>query len=307
MDAVLRCLRVMLIGLCVSWCAVGWCADAPLAIPVPPPDVSAEIIQCDPNSCQVSDRLIGSMAGLPGCLVDLTTPDGQRQVRQVDNFRKPGTRLQPAGEVKVMYHSWLDTTQAKSAKLLGFLSGSMERNDRLEVKSTLLPGMSCLPEDLDYAKIAAAFEGKTQAEKDRYGIVMSVVAYEVSGAVYNTSNRNINVDWPCFSLAGGKSLLYKSGQESSKCFLMAVYAPIPFCLQLEAVAKTPPTKSTHDHGDDVKATSIPDAPDTDNADLSHLTDSRPVISKLLKMWVSTHKPQVAFTDAPRAVIAPEVR
>lgn len=307
MDAALRCFRVLLIGLGVCWCAVGWCADAPMVIPTPPADVSAEIIQCDPNSCHVSDRLIGSMAGLPGCLVDLATPDGERQVRQVDNFRKPGTRLQPSGEVKVMYHSWLDTTRAQHAKLLGFLSGGMDRNDRMEVKSTLLPGMSCLPEDLDYAKIAAAFQGKTQEEKDRYGIVMSVVAYEVSGAVYNTTNRNINVDWPCFALAGGKSLLYKSGQETSKCFLMAVYAPIPFCLDLQAVDTAAPTKPTPDHGDGVKATAFPDANDPNTPDFSRLTDSGPAISKLLKMWVETHKPQVSVADAPRAVIAPEVK
>ena len=43
-------------------CSAGLCLE-PVPPPKPPEDISAEIIKCDPNSCQVSDRLIGSMAG----------------------------------------------------------------------------------------------------------------------------------------------------------------------------------------------------------------------------------------------------
>jgi hypothetical protein len=296
----LRCVSVLLIGACVFVCAVGLCAE-PVPPPKPPEDISAEILKCDPNSCQVSDRLIGSMAGLPGSLVDLSSGDGQRLVRQADNFRKPGTHLQPSGEVKVMYHSWLDQTQARSASILGFLKASLDKNDRLEVRSTMLPGVSVLPEDLDYAKIAAAFRGKPQAEIDKYGIVMSVIVYEVSGALYNTSSRKIDVDWPCYSVAGGKSLLYKSGQETSQCFLMAVYAPIPFCIDLDALSKTPPDRKTPTQPSIASAFPDNNVP----VDLSHITESGPVISLLLKAWVATHEPTLAISDSPRSVLMRE--
>lgn len=299
MITLLRCSRALLIAVCVFCCASVLCADVPA--PKDPEDISAEIIKCDPNSCQVSDRLIGSMAGLPGCLIDLSAVDGERQVRQVDNFRKPMTHLQPSGEIKVMYHSWLDETRAKSAKILGFLTGNLEKNDRLEVKSTMLPGVSLLPEDLDYEKIAAAFQGKSQAEIDKYSIVMSVLVYEVSGAVYNTSSRKVDIDWPCYALAGGKNFLYKSGQESSKCLLMAVYAPIPFCVGLDTLAKTPVTKGGPD-----RVGSLSVGPDEGTkVDYSRVTESSEVISKLLSMYVKAHKPTVSIADAPRAVIAEE--
>ena len=302
MAGTLRRLIVVVMVIVVSgWCA-GFCAGIP-AVPAPkaPEDISAEIIQCDPNSCQVSDRLVGSIAGLPGCLVDLSSGDGQKLVRQVDNFRKPGTRLQPSGEVKVMYDSWLDQTHAQSASILGFLKSDVEKNDRVEVKSTMLPGMSVLPEDLDYEKIAAAFQGKPQSEVDRYGIVMSVIIYEVSAAVYNTSNRKIDIDWPCLSLAGGKSLLYKSGEENSKCFIMAVYAPIPFCLQLQTLAKTAPT--TKPKPDGVSTLSVGEKSTDTDIDFSRVTESGELISQMLKTYVKAHKPTVSIADPPRAVYA----
>jgi len=270
-----------------------------------PEDISAEIIKCDPNSCQVSDRLIGSMASLPGCLVDLESGDGEKLMRQVDNFRKPGTHLQPSGEVKVMYHSWLDQTRASSAKILGFLTGNLDRNDRLEVKSTMLPGVSCLPEDLDYGKIAAAFKGRPQSEIDRYGIVMNVMVYEVSGAIYNNSSRKTDIDWPCYALAGGKSFLYKSGQESSKCFLMAVYAPIPFCIDLNTLSETPPSKGKSTNIS-VLTAGLPDY-NQKSTDFSAVLESGEVINKLLNTYVASHKPKVSIADAPRAVVAPEVK
>lgn len=280
------------------------CAAEPLQLSKPPEDVSAEIVKCDANSCQVSDRLIGSMAGLPGCLVDLSSGDGQRLVRQVDNFRKPGTKLQPSGEVKVMYHSWLDQTQAKSASILGFIRGSMDKNDRLEVKSTLIPGVSILPEDIDYAKIAAVFRRMPREEIDRYGIVMGVLVYDVCGAIYNTSNRKIDVDWPCFSLAGGKSLLYKSGEENNKCILMAVYAPVPFCLELDTLSKTPPDATSPDG---VKSLELKTPGGTPGMDFSRITESGPIITKLLKAYVDSHKPAVGVADSPRAVSAREIK
>jgi hypothetical protein len=294
-------LIVLVVIMCVSSCTAGLCLE-----PVPPPrapeDISAEILKCDPNTCQVSDRLIGSMTGLPGSLVDLTSGDGQRLVRQADNFRKPGTKLQPSSEVKVMYHSWLDQTQAKGASILGFLKTSLEKNDRLEVRSTMMPGVAVLPEDLDYAKIAAAFKGKPQEEIDKYGIVMGVVIYEVSTALYNTTGRKVDIDWPCYSLAGGKSLLYKSGQESSQCFLMAVYAPIPFCIELENLSNTPPDTKPPDQIS--IASAFPDKSVT--IDFSKITESGRVIDLLLSAWVARHQPTVAISDAPRAVIVPDV-
>lgn len=296
-------LRVLLIAIALSCCGVFSSAEAPPP-PKPPEDVSADIVKCDANSCQVSDRLIGSMAGLPGCLVDLSSSDGQRLVRQVDSFRKPGTKLQASGEARVLYHSWLDQTQARSASILGFIKGSVEKNDRLEVKSTMLPGVSVLPEDLDYAKIAAVFKGMPQAEINKYGIVMGVMVYEVSGAIYNTSNRKIDVDWPCFSLAGGKTLLYKSGEENSKFLLMAVYAPVPFCVELDTLSRKSPDKGMPDKAV-VSALGLPD--DTPPVDFSRITESRPMISKLLKMYVGSHKPTVGVADSPRAVSARAVK
>lgn len=296
-------LRVLLVAIIVSCCSTGLLADE-LVLPKPAQDISAEIIKCDANSCQVSDRLIGIMTGLPGCLVDLSSGDGQRMVRQVDSFRKPGTHLQPSGEVKVMYHSWLDETQARSASILGFMGKSLEKNDRLEVKSTMIPGVSVLPEDLDYEKIAAVFGGMTREEINKYGIVMGVLVYEVSGAIYNTSNRKIDVDWPCYSLAGGKSLLYKSGEENSKCFLMAVYAPVPFCLDLQSLSKTPPNKGASEH---VTAEALGLPNDAPAVDLSRITESGAVISKLLNAYVASHKPAVGIADPPRAVVAPELK
>lgn len=277
--------------------------------PKPPDDVSAEIVKCDINSCQVSERLLGSLGALPGCLVDLSSGDGQRLVRQVDNFRKPGTKLQASGVATVQYHAWLDETQARSASILGFIKGHLEKNDRLEVKSTMLPGVSVLPEDLDYAKIAAVFKDMPQSEIDRYGIVMGVVIYEVSGAIYNTSNKKIDVDWPCFSLAGGKSLLYKAGEETSKCFLMAVYAPVPFCVGLDALSKTPPnqipdTKGTNGKGI-ASALGLPD--NTELFDYSSITKSGPIITRLLQNYTETYRPAVSVADAPRAVSAAEAK
>jgi len=290
-------LGILAVILFVFVCAASSCAET-VPPPKPPEDLSAEIVKCDPNTCQVSERLIGSMAGLPGSLVDLSSADDQKLVRQADNFRKPGTKLQTSGEVKVMYHSWLDQTRAKNASILGFLKTSLERNDRLEVKSTVLPGVAVLPEDLDYEKIAAAFKGRPQEEIDKYGIVMSVVVYEVSAALYSTSDRKIDVDWPCYSLAGGKSLLYKSGQESSQCFLMAVYAPIPFCVELDRLSKTSPDK----RGPDGVSTSS-NLPDKNaQIDFSQVTKSGGVIGTLLDSWVAKHQPKVAITDTPRLVM-----
>ena len=234
--------------------------------------------------------------------MDLTSGDGQRLVRQADNFRKPGTKLQPSSEVRVMYHAWLDQTQAKGASILGFLKTSMERNDRLEVRSTVMPGVAVLPEDLDYAKIAAAFKGKPQEEIDKYGIVMGVVVYEISAALYNTTGRKIDIDWPCYSLAGGKSLLYKSGQETSECLVMAVYAPIPFCIELENLSTTPPDKRPPDQISIASAFPDKSVP----IDFSKVTDSGPVINALLDAWVSAHQPTVAISDSPRSVIVKEV-
>lgn len=280
--------------------------------PKPPEDVSAEIIKCDINSCQISDRLLGSLAGLPGCLVDLTSGDGQKLVRQVDNFRKPGTKLIASGEAKVQYHAWLDETQTRGASILGFFKTHMEKNDRLEVKSTMIPGVSVLPEDLDYARIAAVFRNMPKAEADKYGIIMGVVVYEVSGAIYNTSNRKIDVDWPCYALAGGKSLLYKAGEETSKCFLMAVYAPVPFCVDLQELATTPPLiQGNNDTGSQnggktgSLSTGIPDtkAP----MDYSKITSSGLMIEALLRTYLDTNKPRVTIADAPRAVFAPEIK
>lgn len=285
------------------FCSCATFSAEPPITPRTPEDISLEIIQCDANSCQVSERLIGSMSALPGCLIDLSSVDGKKVIRQFDSFKKPGTNLGPAGEVKVTYHSWLDQTQAKSASILGFLRGGMDKNDRLEVKSTMLPGMAVRPEDLDYEKIAAVFAGKPQEEIDKYGIVMSVVIYEVSAAIYSSSNRKVDVDWPCLSLAGGRTLLYKSGEEVTKCFVMAVYAPIPFCIGLDALAKNaaknPDTKSNH------SATSIGDPGDPwdPKVDLSKITENGDLISRMLKMYVQTHKPAVSLSDAPRAVYA----
>lgn len=296
-------LRVLLIAISL-FCCGGSLFAADLVLPKPAEDISAEIVKCDANSCQISERLICSMAGLPGCLVDLSSGDGQRLVRQVDSFRKPGAHLQPSGELKVMYHSWLDQTQAKSASILGFIKGSMDKNDRLEVKSTMLPGVSVLPEDLDYEKIAAVFGTMTREEIDKYGIVMGVIIYEVSGAIYSTSNRRGDIDWPCYSTMGGKSLLYKSGEENSQCFLMVVYAPVPFCLALDTLSKTPPEKSTPGHAT-ASALGLPE--DAPEVGLSRVTQSGPIISKLLQAYVGSHKPTVGVSDPPRAVAAPEVK
>lgn len=294
---------ILLIGLCLLISATAAHSDT-VPPPKPPEDISAEIVKCDVNSCQISDRFIGSMAGLPGCLIDLSSGDGQRLVRQVDNFRKPGTKLQASGEAKVQYHAWLDETQARSASILGFLKSNMEKNDRLEVKSTLVPGVSVLPEDLDYARIAAVFKDMPKAEADKYGILMGVVVYEVSGAVYNTSNRKTDVDWPCFSLAGGKTLLYKAGEETSQCFLMAVYAPVPFCVGLDALANKPPDH-THPSNQDPSALSLPDT--KSQIDYSQILDSGPIISALLQKYTEAHKPTVTIADAPRAVSAPQMK
>jgi len=285
----------------VSICTAALCAE-PVPPPRPPEDISAEILKCDPNTCRISDRLIGSMAGLPGSLVDLTSGDGQRLVRQADNFRKPGTHLQPSGEVKVMYHAWLDQTQVKSASILGFLKTGMDRNDRLEVRSTMMPGVAILPEDLDYSKIAAAFKGKPQEEIDKYGIVMGVVVYEISAALYNTTGRKIDVDWPCYSLAGGKELLYKSGQETSECLVMAVYAPIPFCIELQNLSETPPGQQPPDQINISSA--IPNK--SAGMDFSKITQDGRVIDLLLSAWVAKHPPAAAISDPPRAMLVPDV-
>ncbi len=297
----MRYLKILLVMICVLGWSIAQCAE-PVPPPKPPADISAEILKCDPNTCQISERLIGSMAGLPGSLVDLTSGDGQRLVRQADNFRRPGTHLQPSGEVKVMYHAWLDQTQAKTASILGFLKTGMDRNDRLEVRSTMMPGVAVLPEDLDYAKIAAAFKGKPQEEIDKYGIVMGVVVYEISAALYNTTGRKVDIDWPCYSLAGGKSLLYKSGQETSQCLVMAVYAPIPFCIELEDLSKTPPDKPKP--GDISIASSIPDK--ATPIDFSKIAENGQMIDLLLSAWVASHQPTVAITDSPRAMLVPDV-
>ena len=300
MSAVLRRMGM------ISAVLVAFCSSAMSAEPVPPPrpleDISAEIVKCDSNSCQVSDRLLGSLAGLPGCLVDLSSGDGQKLVRQVDNFRRPGSKLQASGQPKVQYHCWLDQTQARSASILGFLKGNMEKNDRLEVKSTVIPGVSVLPEDLDYARIAAVFKDMPKSEADKYGIVMGVMVYEVSGAIYNTSNRKVDIDWPCLSLAGGKTLLYKAGQETSKCFLMAVYAPVPFCMGLQELASRPPVPpiSSPNQSGGTGALAL-NLPDTKSIDYSKVTSSGLLIDALLQKYLETNKPKVSVADGPRAV------
>lgn len=297
----MRHLRMLPILALMFLFTAAMCAE-PVPPPNPPEDISAEILKCDPNTCRISDRLIGSMAGLPGSLVDLTSGDGQRLVRQADNFRRPGTHLQPSGEVKVMYHAWLDQTQVKSASILGFLKTGMDRNDRLEVRSTMMPGVAILPEDLDYAKIAAAFKGKPQEEINKYGIVMGVVVYEISAALYNTTGRKIDVDWPCYSLAGGKELLYKSGQETSECLVMAVYAPIPFCIELQNLSETPPGQEPPDPIN--ISSGIPNK--TTGIDFSKVTQNGQMIDLLLNAWVAKHPPTVSVSDPPRAMLVPDV-
>lgn len=297
-------LKALLIAIGLCCCGAGVLAIEQAPPPKPPEDISAEIVKCDANSCQVSDRLICGMAGLPGCLVDLSSGDGQRLVRQVDSFRRPGARLQPSGEAKVVYHAWLDQTQARSASILGFFKTNLEKNDRLEVKSIMLPGVSVLPEDLDYEKIAAVFRGMPRSEVDRYGIIMGVMVYEVSGAIYNSSSRKLDIDWPCFSLAGGKTLLYKAGEENSKFLLMAVYAPVPFCLELDALSKTPPDEGSPDKST-AHVLELPGG--TKSVDFSRVTESGPTISKLLGVYMKSHKPAVGIADPPRAVAAPEVK
>jgi hypothetical protein len=83
---------------------------------------------------------------------------------------------------------------------------------------------------------------------------------------------------------------------------MAVYAPIPFCITLDELSKTPPDQRPPDQISISSA--FPDK--TTGIDYSKITDSGPIITKLLSAWVKTHQPTVAVSDSPRSVIVPDI-
>ena len=212
---------------------VGLISGSPDAEPLlPDPDVIIRRIlgigSMSRNVCLIDSHQMVNAADLPGRLVvvpgDPKVPSSLLRF----NFRKAGSKAKTQTDAlgTPVQQTRVESGDAKSAGLLSWVGGRMEKGDIAELRTVALPATSMSVDDLDEEKILAQFKEVPEAARQSLGIITDVIPYEVFASVCKQSSSKL--EGGIWYIRLGKDWYAKQSDELRKYYLVAVYTPLAF-------------------------------------------------------------------------------